>query len=284
MHSPAARPFVEFVLRNAQIKTNVCSRQKHEHGYTLAPRTVPDYNLIFVRRGKVVWVIGGKEFVLGPGDLVLVPPSVPHEGYSQARRITLGSIHVEVTLPGGQDVFCLLIPPPFRHVRPGTRLDDYLRGAVAEWDRGDETQTLLTMPGWARLIVLELLRHDAGLGLLTQRPIDPLVSKILDELNRRLSRATSLRDLAERSGYSPQHLNRLFRRVLGVTPLQYLTRMRMERAAALLAEGRLTVSAVAGSLGYDDPYYFSRLFRQHHGRSPAHYREAIGSNSPSARS
>ena len=282
--TPPPQPFVDFVLRNAQIGANVCSRQKVENGYMLAPRTVPDYNLIFVRRGKVMWVIDDHEFPLVPGDLVLVRPSVPHHAFSRTRRMTLGSIHVEVTLPGGQDVFDLLIPPTFRHVRAGTRLDQYLGGAIDEWDRGDESQTLLMMPGWARLIVLELLRHDADLGVLGQRPIDPLVSEVLDELNKHLNRSTSLDELARHSGYSPQHLNRLFRKVLGVTPLQYLMRMRMERAAASLAQGRLTIRAVARSLGFDDPYYFSRLFRQHFGRSPAHYRESAGSDSPSRRS
>jgi len=83
------------------------------------------------------------------------------------------------------------------------------------------------------------------------------------------------------AGYTPQHLNRTFTRALGVTPLRQLTRLAEEHAASLLAEGTLTVKAVAAAVGIDDPYYFSRVFRQHFGRSPAQYRTAAGSNSPS---
>src|SRR5688500_413536 len=220
--APATQSLLDFVLRHARVTTNVCTRQKFETGYTLQPRTIPDYNLIFCRRGRVVWVIDGEPVELAPGDLVVVPPVVPHHGFSRTRRVTIGSIHVEVTLPGGQDVFGLLIPRRSRHVRPRERLDGYLRGAIGEWDRGDDTQALLTMPAWARLIVLELLRHDAAVGALTQRPVDPRVAEVLEELNRRVGRPTSLDELAEWAGYTPQHLNRLFRRVLGVTPLQYL--------------------------------------------------------------
>jgi AraC-like DNA-binding protein len=48
----------------------------------------------------------------------------------------------------------------------------------------------------------------------------------------------------------------------------------MERAAELLAEDRLTVRAIAKQLGFGDPFYFSRTFRRHFGRSPSEYRDA----------
>jgi AraC-like DNA-binding protein len=273
--------FLEYILRQARIKTNVCSYQRSEQGYTLSLRTIPDYNYIFCRRGSLVWEIDGQATTLRAGDLVLVPPRIKHRGYSRSVPITLGSIHVEVALHGGQDVFELLMPPRWRHVARGSRLDRYLQSAVEEWSRGDDAQAMLTMPAYGRLVTLELLRHDAAAGLLRQRPLDPLVSAMLEELNRRVNRGATLDELAIWSGYTPQHVNRIFRRALGVTPLQYLARLRMERAAALLGEGRLTVAAVARAIGLDDPYYFSRLFREHFGCSPSQYGET-GSDSPSS--
>jgi len=268
--------FLDFVLRHAQVKTNVCSRQSSEQGYVLEPRTVPDYNLIFVTRGRVTWVLEEKPIPLRPGDLLFVRPGVRHRAHSQTRRITLSSIHVEATLPGGRDVFGLLLPPHCRSVCAGCRLDLYLRAASDEWDRRDHALTVLMLGNWSRLIVAELLLYDAGQRTLGQRPLDPLVSEVLDELNRRLNRPTELAELAAWSGYSPQHLNRVFRGELGVTPLQYLMRMRLEHAAALLADGRLTVRAVGARMGFGDPYYFSRLFKQHFGVSPDAYRRAAG--------
>ncbi|MGH7214606.1 MAG: helix-turn-helix domain-containing protein [Tepidisphaeraceae bacterium] len=286
--SPA---FVDFVLRHAQVKTNPGTRQKWETPYTLLPRIVPDYNLIFLTRGRAVWeLIDGPTYALSPGDLLVVPPGPRHRGYSTTRRMTLGSIHFEVTLPGGQDVFSLLVPAPVRHVQRGSRLDRYLRGCFEEFDRNDDAHAMLMMPGWSRLVALELIRYDARHGLLRRRAVDPLIADMLEELDRRIERPTDLRELARLAGFTPQHLNRVFRRSLGFTPLQYLNRMRLERAAVLLADGRLTVRAVANRSGFADPYYFSRQFRAHFGRSPAQYREAadasappagIGSNSPS---
>lgn len=277
----ATQPFLDFVLSHAQVRTNVCSCQISEDGYSLLSRTVPDYNLIFIRRGEVTWVVDDQPQILKRGDLILVPPAVQHHAHSPPVPVTLGSIHVHVTLPGGQNVFELLLPPLVRHVAGECRLSRYLDLVIDEWDRSDRTQTHLTMPSWGRLVVLELLRHDAGQGTLRQRSIDPLVAEVLDEMNRRLDRPTSLDDLAQWSGFSPQHLNRVFGRTLGVTPLKYLMRIKLERAALMLVDGRLTVAAIAAAVGFEDPYYFSRVFRQHFGRSPAQYRDAAGSKNPS---
>ncbi len=279
--SGAVSAFVEFVIHHLQVKTNVCTRQHSDSGYRLEPRTVTDHNLIFVTRGRVVWVMDGREVPLGRGDLLLVPPAFPHRAHSLTAGVSLYSIHVEASLPGGQDVFSLLNPPQVRAVERGRRLDAYLRGAAMEWRRADQTLLRLMLSHWSRLIVPEMLLEDARRGMLRPRPIDPIVAEMLEQLPRHISHPTALSDLARQAGYTPQHLNRLFRRALGITPLQHLGRMRMERAASLLAEGRWTVAAVARQVGFDDPYYFSRLFKQHFGRGPSRYREAAGSNSPS---
>lgn len=267
-------PLLQFALRHMLVKTNICSRQKVEQGYLLPPRTVPDYNLIFVTRGKVVWVIDGAEHPLEPGGLVIVPPEVNHHAYSDTRKVTLESIHVEVTLPGGQDLFTVVTPPRQQVVVAGSRLDGYLRSALAEYERPAAAQTSEFLPYWSPLVIHELLHDNAARGLLTFQTQDPLVLGVLEELNRRLQQPTTLEELADKAGFTEQHLNRVFRRALGMTPLQYLFRMRMEHAAGLLRDDRQTIRAIAAAVGFDDPYYFSRMFRQHFKQSPAQFRSA----------
>lgn len=273
----ASDSLVDYALRHVRVKTNVCSRQKWETGYALEPRAVPDYNLIYCTRGRPVWVIGGVEHPLSPGRLVIVPPKVRHHAYCRTRRVTIGSIHVEATLPSGADVFALLRPPIDHAFTAGSRLDTYLRAALDEYDRPAQRDTMLMLPSFARLVVIELLRQARERGTLDPRPIDPVVARVLEELPSHVGRPVMLDELASRAGYTPQHLNRLFKRTLGITPLRYLTRLRMDRAAELLSEGRLSVEGVAAELGYDDPFYFSRVFRSHFGRSPAQHRDAAGS-------
>lgn len=266
---------LHFVLRQARLKTHGGSRQTVTQGYELLRRTLPHYNIIHILRGHVTWVLDKTPCPLVAGQMVFVPPNTPHHAGDSSRRMDLISIHIEMTLPGGQDVFTLLTPPITQHVPPKSRLEQYLHGYASEYRRRDSFMTALTMPGWGRLLGTELLWHSARLNLLTQHPIEPLIPQILAELQNHIASDITLDELAAWAGYSPQHLNRVFRKVLGVTPLQHLTRMRLEKAADLLADDTLTVAAIAQAVGIEDPYYFSRLFKQHYRQSPANYRQSL---------
>ncbi len=80
--------------------------------------------------------------------------------------------------------------------------------------------------------------------------------------------------LAALIGVTPQHLARLFRRSLGQSPLEYLGRLRLNRALQLLVDRPdLRIHEVGAAVGYPDPNYFIRLFRRHEGRTPGEFRE-----------
>lgn len=69
------------------------------------------------------------------------------------------------------------------------------------------------------------------------------------------------------------YLYRMFMEHIGVSPQEYITEVRMERACELLQTGEFSVQAVACSVGYKDALYFSRLFRKRKGIAPSNYRK-----------
>lgn len=83
-------------------------------------------------------------------------------------------------------------------------------------------------------------------------------------------------ELAVELHYSPAHLTKVFSQTTGVTPVKYLTELRIHEAMRLLAGSRLPVAEVGRAVGYPDPYYFSRIFKQKLGVSPVTYREQNG--------
>lgn len=85
----------------------------------------------------------------------------------------------------------------------------------------------------------------------------------------------SRRQIADHMAVSESHLTRVFRRDLGITPWEYLTRLRIQRAKELLISTHLTVTAIANEVGYNDGAYFSRVFRQETGRSPLDFRHQV---------
>jgi AraC family transcriptional regulator len=87
-------------------------------------------------------------------------------------------------------------------------------------------------------------------------------------------REVDLAAAAAEAGLSPFHFLRLFRRVLGVTPHQYLLRSRLRRAARLLAERDRPITDVALDVGFGDLSNFVRTFHKAAGMSPRRFREA----------
>ena len=71
-------------------------------------------------------------------------------------------------------------------------------------------------------------------------------------------------------------LSRGFMRAVGVSPLEYLTRLRVQNALALLRQSTLSIAEIARQCGYSDPNYFSRLIRRHTGHSPLQFRQGSG--------
>jgi AraC-like DNA-binding protein len=86
----------------------------------------------------------------------------------------------------------------------------------------------------------------------------------------------NLDQTARTAGLSPFHFLRVFSRTLGVTPHQYLVRSRLRHAARLLAEDEVSITEVAGEVGFNDLSNFVRTFHRVAGVSPRHFRRIPG--------
>jgi len=82
----------------------------------------------------------------------------------------------------------------------------------------------------------------------------------------------SLSRLSEEVHFSPGHLSNLFKQVTGQTFIEYVTRLKIERAKKYLEETNRKVHDIACSLGYEDARYFSKLFRREMGMTPMEYK------------
>ncbi|MBA2481310.1 MAG: helix-turn-helix transcriptional regulator [Planctomycetes bacterium] len=91
---------------------------------------------------------------------------------------------------------------------------------------------------------------------------------------RRFPQAVPIPELARAVGMSAVHFRRSFTRAFGIPPHAFLAQRRMDRAAGMLVDSEIAISAISQACGYDDPFYFSRAFKRHHHVSPAGFRSA----------
>ena len=88
-----------------------------------------------------------------------------------------------------------------------------------------------------------------------------------------LSQPLNVKELAASFNISAEHFIRSFKAYIGLTPLGFRQKCRVERAKELLSGSDLSVDEVAKACGCDDALYFSRLFKKYTGMSPTAYRD-----------
>ncbi len=101
---------------------------------------------------------------------------------------------------------------------------------------------------------------------------EPGLAKAVEAIGRSLASPPPVPELAKLAGMSVSGFAHRFKAATGTSPLQYSLRLRLERAGSLLRCTPMAVKEVAASLGFDDPFYFSRLFRARYGLGPASWR------------
>lgn len=85
----------------------------------------------------------------------------------------------------------------------------------------------------------------------------------------------TVRDLARSVNISPRHFARLFKEQSGMPPMRYYLQTRFQHACHQLDTTRYSIGQIAAAVGFDDPHYFSRIFRKVVGQTPNAYRQGI---------
>ncbi|MDR3434819.1 MAG: arabinose operon transcriptional regulator AraC [Rouxiella aceris] len=109
--------------------------------------------------------------------------------------------------------------------------------------------------------------------LCNHQSIDPRISTLCHYISEHIVDDLSIVQLAEKVFLSPSRLAHLFKNEMHQTIFAWREQLRVNRARNLLQSTHLTVSQVSQAVGYDDPLYFSRIFRHHAGVSPREYKK-----------
>lgn len=134
--------------------------------------------------------------------------------------------------------------------------------------------------------IINFRRRGAGHGYPDARPPVPppplpeRLRRVVDYLEENLEIQHSLEEIAEVACLSKYHFCRLFKRHLGMTPIQFMLDLRIRHAAALLRDTGLSVTSVAARSGFSDLSCFHKQFKRTYRCTPSVYRKTVRPRKP----
>ncbi|HYF49612.1 MAG TPA: AraC family transcriptional regulator [Planctomycetota bacterium] len=249
-----------FILKKA--------RQAIVRGRVLPP---DEYIFMFILAGKGIYHDPENgERTVAAGDVILTFPRLPHwyypdpewdEAYIMARGPLFTRLEAEGLISRDRPV----ISPGLSSERTAS-ITSLVEESMRERSRGTPVLT-------ARL---HLLLAEMDTADREQPPSNALPSNFVRNaqlwLESDLDRDLDPRTVPARFGFGYERFRKLFAAETGTSPARYRILKRIDRAKALLAEGRLSVKEIAEQLGYCDVYFFARQFKQVTGKTPSEFR------------
>jgi len=223
----------------------------------------PFFRLYFVESGGTELLFAESAFPLRAGNLYLLPANVPFryvpKEYLRHRWLHFCSSTLERT-------------PHFQQPLgvPSKDAEERMAELYALADTPDKLESVMRMDIVVRQLLVPFLAAMPEEEGHFER-LDAF-SQVIDHIDRHLDKALSIPELAALLRMGRNEFSAAFRHAFGVPPKQYLTQRRVGRAKVLLLRTRLHVKEVAAQVGYNNEFFFYRIFRKYAGLTPDEYR------------
>ena len=262
-------------LDDQHLVVNCCGYQKfitrdfsrfREHGRL-------DYQIIYILKGKGAFLIGGGFTDIAAGNIVIYKPGeVQHYVYRCVDEPEVYWVHFT-----GFGVDNLLSQAGFENdsiVFIGLRDECVELFKKIIWELQTKKPLFLAAANAAFSALLANMGR-CKLECVSGRSqiIDEDIKMVLEKMHNSYDRRWTVMDFASLCNQSTYHFIHRFKSSMGVSPIKYLTRIRINKAKELLTDSPLNVSEIANVVGYENPLYFSRVFKFHVGESPAHFQK-----------
>ena len=246
------------------------------------------YSLLATLSGELNYTIGSEHRALKEAELVVLEPNTSIT--AKGRKVELLFLTLSASLIIQHATSMRLIPPKSivtftsEHTRGDQRLDTLLSEFVSELAAEKPGQEIV-MHALVEQTLVHILRNystprlSEDLELSRVGLIDRRIRRSIELMHTQLDQDLTLKSLAAASYLSPFHFARLFKKLTGTSPHNYLAGIRATRAQLLLAETDLSVTQVGARVGYLSGSHFTKAFRIATGATPREFRKGLVSQS-----
>lgn len=236
--------------------------------YRARPQGIAENILLCCTAGRGSVVIGAQTLQLAANEAVCIPARVPHR-YAADSDEPWSLLWVHFT---GEDCAFYPLHPPrvCRFSAPdAARRMEWLFAALFHTLRDDYTLgNFIYLSQVLGMILAEIYARTPA-----PDADQKLVSRAIRRMAERVDGTLTLPELCSWLQRSKSSVSAAFQRCTGRAPMDFFLHLKMQEACRRLSADRRAIAEVARSLGYQDPYYFSRLFKKMIGISPRAYRD-----------
>ncbi len=246
---------------------------------TLRPRGRVDYQLLYIAAGKAHFYFDGKEQIITAGHMVLYRPKEPQKyDYYGEDQTEVYWVHFT-----GSDVKNILrsygLTDDKRVFYCGSGLDyqNLFRTMINELQMCKEKYSeMLEM--YLKQVFIMLERYFANAARTEPIRVIEEIDKATKYFNEHYNEDINIEEYTQKNYISISWFIRAFKQCTGSTPMQYILSKRISNAETLLLDHSYNITEIAQIVGYDNPLYFSRIFKKIKGLSPSEYRKNINTN------
>ena len=254
-----------------------CARVRCEPDWHLGADWAPrlrDYDLWFVWSGRGHLRTTDGEIPLAPGVCLWMRPGRSYEAtHDRAAPLGVNFFHFTVTTPRR-------FTPPVELLT--TTHPDFayaLMRRILALRAKPEPAAQASAQRLFNALLAELVRETLARLAAPAAGLDAhhttLMRRLAAEIREQPATPHTVATLARRAGYGVYHFSRVFQRIHGQRPRDFIIDARLSRARHLLAETSLSISQIAEALGFQNVFFFSRQFRQKTGVAPTAYRRSL---------
>jgi len=271
---PVIREAVRHPLLGGLLPTAV-GHFPHAAGHMVVRTRGLSEHILMLCVGGSGWCrFGHRTWRVGRDQIVVIPAGQAHS-YGTTKRDPWSIYWTHFT--GAEttaQLRALGITPdrPLLGVQSAGEVACHFESMLARLQYGYSTAILWNLSATLRLVfsLLNLLQQPVSSA---RRHGAAAIDHTVEFMRQNLTRPLMVAELARVAGLSPTHYTELFRRRTGYPPMAYFLRLRVQAASQALATTDEKIQDIARRFGFEDPYYFSRLFKKITGLPPAVHRQ-----------